>query len=277
MRVATWNVKHRGSVTAARLGALAREAQVDLMLLQAANPTSLDMFVTSAEFDWCVTSWNAGAPALTMPGRRRVAAIAGRGPQPVELGWLPELDRPERMVSAVLGSGTGRVVVASYHAPSGSAAGVKKVDCAKVLLSWVRSVEDPLVLGADANTPKVDHPDPDRARTHWPTGADKLQGGVGDDVMFGGRPAHHLEDAYRRFLNQNPGLLQDVAVHRPQGPLAVSHVSVNRLGNVQRPRRYDALWISRHFDVLHVDHDLDGALRAGTDHALVTVDLARKF
>lgn len=273
MRIGTWNVNYQGVLGSGRLGTHAHETGIDLMLLQAADPDALASFITHAGLDWVVTAWDAGAPALTTPGRRRVAAVAGRGPRPTSIGYLRDLDRPERMMFATIGSGPGSFTVASYHAPSGPEAGISKVDGAHILLDWVQSVDGPLILGADANTPKLDHPDPDKARTHWQTGIRKLSGRPGDDVMFGGRPEHDLEDAYRRYLSQNPGLLQSVALERPRGPLAVSHRTGRRLGSAVKLRRYDALWISRDFDVQRVDYDLESATRAGSDHALVKVDL----
>src|SRR4051794_35619439 len=113
MRVATWNVNNRGRSVAQTLGHLVRRSGVDLLLLQEANPGSLHLLAVSAGLDWWVTSLDAGGlPPSGSPGRRRVAAIAGRGARP-SAGVLAHLALPERMVFASLDASIGRVTVAS--------------------------------------------------------------------------------------------------------------------------------------------------------------------
>ncbi|SDL14645.1 hypothetical protein [Tessaracoccus oleiagri] len=272
MRVGSWNLNHRGRAATREQGALVRDRGVELLLVQEANPASLDVLVEAAGLDWVVTPTGIwpGEPTV---GRQPLAAIAGRGSRPEEVGHLPGPASPLRMVYATVEAGAGSFTVASYCAPHGSGFGYGRVEHALALLEWVNAVQGPLILGADAHAPKVDHPDPDLVRTYCHTGDRRLHGARGDDVMFGGRPEHQLSDAYRRWLHQNPGLLQATAVAQPVGPLAVSHYEPVRLHRDRAARRFDAIWVSREFDVAHVTYDYDAAVAAGSDHALVTADV----
>lgn len=119
----------------------------------------------------------------------------------------------------------------------------------------------------------IDHPDPGEVRTHWQTGSRLLRGRTGDDVMFGGHPHHHLQDAYRRWLTDDPARLHAVALLHPSGPLAVSHHTGKRQDDPGVPRRYDSLWISPEIAVDTITYDYAQAIAAGTDHALLTAEL----
>ena len=93
--VATWNVNHRGQAVVQALGELLRSSAVDLVLLQEANPNSLDPLRVSAGMDWAVTAFDGGAPFHTgRSGRRRGAALAGKGEPPHDVGILPDLALP---------------------------------------------------------------------------------------------------------------------------------------------------------------------------------------
>lgn len=273
LRIATWNLNYRGRSVAPALGELLKRAGVDLVLLQEANPNSLELVREAAGLDWTVSAFDAGAPTPVGPGRRRVAAIAGKGASPGGVGFLPDLALPERMVFASVATNVGRLTVASYHAPPGVTWGRIKVDHAHALLRWIKTTSDLVVLGADANTPEVDHPDPAQVRTHWHTGSRRLAGALGDDVMFGGFPEHRLQDAYRRWLSNQPDLRARIQRESPDGPLAVSHRTGKRKSSPGTPRRFDTLWISPGLKVRSAIYDYDGAIAAGSDHALVIADV----
>jgi hypothetical protein len=141
---------------------------------------------------------------------------------------LDDLPLPERMIYGTVVTPAGVVTLASYHAPPGVGWGIIKVQHAHRLRDWVNATPGPLIVGADANTPEIDHPDRDLVRTHWFTGLRKLAGEAGDDVMFGGRPEHRLDDAFRCWLERHPDDLARIRDDRPSGPLAVSHRTAKR-------------------------------------------------
>lgn len=273
MRVATFNVNFRGGVAAQRLGALVDGHGVDLLLLQEANPSSLQPLVHTAGLDWVISAYDAGAPQPSSRGRVRVVAIAGRGQAPTKVGYLADVALPERIVFAEIDSPLGPLQVASYHAPPGVTWGRVKVDHAHALLDWINQATGPVVLGADANTPDIDHPDRDQVVTHWTTGLRRLRGQSGDDATFGGHPVHDLDDAFRRWLDDHPDQLAAIVRERPAGPLAISHVTGKHHDRPDTPRRFDTIWISRSLAVRSMTYDYPGAVEAGTDHALVTAEL----
>ena len=172
------------------LGVLLRREGVDVVLLQEANVSSLEVLRDAAGLDWAVTAYDAGAPYPGgRSGRGRVTAVAGRGDEPTLARILPDLPLPERMVFARIGTPLGPITMASYHAPPGVSHGFVKVQHAHALRDWVDTTGGPIVVGADANTPLVDHPEPGRVRTHWHTGSLKLRGRDGDDVVFAVLPS----------------------------------------------------------------------------------------
>jgi hypothetical protein len=277
VRVATWNLNNRGPAVAPKLGALLRRFDVDLLLAQELHQRSKEPLVESAGLSWVRTAFDAGAPVPQgSPGRRRVTAIAGRGTPPELVGVLGHLALPERMVYGNVATPIGRLMLASYHAPPGVSWGVVKVQHAHSLLAWVNGNTGPLVVGADANTPEVDHPDRVRVRTHWYTGLRRLAGASGDDLMFGGRPRHRLDDAYRRWLEQRPAELERIRTERPDGPLAVSHRTGKRRNSPGFPRRFDALWISPEIEVVSISYPSEAAVAAGSDHALVVAEFTSR-
>lgn len=242
--------------------------------MQEANPGSLNAVRDAAGLDWAISAFDAGAHRVAgRSGRGRVAALTGRGEPPREAGVLPGLALPERMVFATVTTTLGPLTVASYHAPPGVSWGVVKVDHAHALLNWINATPDLLIVGADANTPEIDHPDPARVRTHWHTGIKKLAGAPGDDVTFGGFPQHRLWDAYRRWLSEHSDLQKQIEREHPDGPLAISHRTGKRKNSPGTPRRFDTLWISPGLEVRSASYDYVGAIAAGSDHALVIADL----
>jgi len=106
-------------------------------------------------------------------------------------------------------------------------------------------------------------------RTHWHTGSLKLNGGLGDDELWGPSPRHGLRDCLRTWLAADPAR----ATHlHPDGPLAVSHYTGKRKTHVGTPRRFDSIWVTPDFtvrDVQYLSHEI-GRL---SDHAPVVADL----
>jgi exonuclease III len=276
-RVATWNVNYRGPGVSARQGAYLRPFELDVVMLQEVNPRTLPALIEEAGLDWAVTAADLRvSPPNEGSGRRRVSAIAGRGARPRTAKLFTHVRLPERLIVAELVDAEGPVTVVSYHGPPGVSWGKVKVDHALALARWLDTVEGTVIVGADANTPEVDHPDPKLARTHWFTGNPRLDPGEpGDDEMFGTAPSHHLRDAFRSWLDANPDEMERIRELRPEGPLAVTHRTGKRRATAGTPRRFDHLWLSPDLQVASISHDYDGAVAAGSDHALVVAELRR--
>jgi hypothetical protein len=101
------------------------------------------------------------------------------------------------------------------------------------------------------------HPELGSLEARHPTGSRRRETGEpGDDLMFGACRIHSLDDALRRWFDAHP----DEPIEGRDG----------------QPHRRDALWITRNLEVMHrPDHDYEGAVSAGSDHALVVTELTR--
>jgi hypothetical protein len=138
---------------------------------------------------------------------------------------------------------------------------------------WLAAGQKPCILGADANTPLVDHPDFALTRTHWHTGIKALAGEPGDDLLWGPNKIHALEDAFRVMLAHDPAQLQAIRNERPTGPMAVSHMTGRRTGNPGTPRRFDSIWVTSGVNVLSLTYLYPEGVNAGSDHAAVLAEL----
>jgi hypothetical protein len=146
------------------------------------------------------------------------------------------------------------------------------VDQAAAFTNWLCEREGPVLVGADANTPKEDPVDDTAVRTHWHTGYRKLNGDPGDDVLWGAWPRHGLRDCLRTWLAADTARLRDLD---PNGPLAVSHYTAKRKDHPGHPRRFDAIWATSDFEVIDVRY-LSSEIGLLSDHAPVVVDLDLK-
>ena len=164
-------------------------------------------------------------------------------------------------------------IAVSYHAPPGVTWGIVKPRQAVAFASWLSTQNEPLLFGADANTPLIDALDFANTRTHWYTGHRKLQGELGDDLLVGPDKAHDFDDALRRWLALHPDEMDRLRVSQPSGPLAITHRTARRKDSPGNPRRFDSVWVSRHWVVRHIEHLYDEGIAAGSDHAPVMVDL----
>src|SRR5579862_7684656 len=250
VRVVSWNVRNRVGDAARRLGQFlaALEPRADFVLLQEVNPAAVDSLRETAGLDWLCSSLDRRR--LDRQASRRLGvAIGGAGSPKPQVLPACTTDFPERTLAARVRFDGRVLTLATYHAPPGVNWKLVKVQQAVEFAKWLVAQEGPIVLGADANTPEVDALDFALTRTHWHSGARKLNGAAGDDVMWGPGKSHGLEDALRRWLTDRPEELARIAALRPDGPLAVSLRTGGRGRQRSFDRRYDSVWISPAFRV----------------------------
>jgi hypothetical protein len=264
----------RGPNAAKRQGCLLRKLAPDLMLLQELNPSSSEVLARAAGADWIVRAIDLRNPEEDdSPVPRRGVAIAGRGLRLCRSWLLGEIRFPERVLIIETQMEGTSFLAASYHAPPGVTWGIIKPRQAVAFASWLSTQNGPLLFGADANTPLIDAIDFANTRTHWHTGHRKLQGELGDDRLFGPGKMHDLNDALRRWLDLHPDEMGRLRASQPSGPLAVTHRIAKRKNAPGNPRRFDSVWVSRHWVVRHIEHLYEKGIAAGSDHAPVMVDL----
>jgi hypothetical protein len=274
VRVVSWNLNNRGPKAAQQQGGLLRKLAPDLMLLQEVNPGSSEVLCAAAGADWMIKAIDLRTPKPDDPPvRRRGVAIAGRGPRPGRWWLLDGIPQSERVLLMESQTEGTPFIAVSYHAPPGVTYGRIKPQQAVVFASWLSKQNGPLLFGADANTPLIDALDFADTRTHWHTGDRKLQGEHGDDLLVGPDKVHDLDDALRRWLALHPDEMDRLRVSKPSGPLAITHRTRRRKDSPGNPRRYDSVWVSRHWVARHIEHLYEDGIAAGSDHAPVMVDL----
>jgi len=271
LRVISWNLAHRVGEGSSREAELVRALNPDLGLLQEANARSIEAFAQMAGFDW--VRWTKRGQLPLRAGSGYLAAVAGRGPEPEWLSPQFDVPFPDRVTAARIRVGKTAIMAASYHAPPGVSWGLEKAQQAVSFAHWLSDQHDLVILGADANTPLVDHPDFARTLTHWQTGFVRLKGAPGDDLMWGHGKVHGLDDAFRVALANDPARLRAIREMNPNGPLEVSYRTRRRNGQASTPWRFDGIWISEGIRVASVDYLYDRGLAAGSDHAVVLAEL----
>ena len=244
------------------------------MLLQEVNPGSSEVLRAAAGADWMVRAIDLRTPEPDdSPVRRRGVAIAGHGLHPCRSWLLGEIGFSERVLLIETQMERTPFIAVSYHAPPGVTWGIVKPQQAVAFASWLSTQNAPLLFGADANTPLIDAFDFANTRTHWHTGHRKLQGEPGDDRLFGLGKVHNLDDALRRWLALYPDEMDRLRAGKPSGPLVITNRTGRRKDSPGNPRRFDSVWVSRHWVVRHIEHLYEEGLEAGSDHAPVMVDL----
>lgn len=163
----------------------------------------------------------------------------------------------------------GELNTASFHQVAGSDkkkwGPAKKRQTFRAIADWLARHETRAVMGIDANSPELDHPDITRNVYFF----DRLAGDQDEHLLHDpARATHVLVDVYRAYLRERPHELEAIVAARTEGPIAVSHY------NRGRPRRFDFIYATpdlRPERVVYDDATLTGKL---SDHALVIADLA---
>jgi endonuclease/exonuclease/phosphatase family metal-dependent hydrolase len=151
--------------------------------------------------------------------------------------------------------------VCSFHTPPGVSVKELKPLSHMVLAEWLKSRNRPIILGIDANAPKIDHPDITKNEWYWDD----------EPKLLGEERIHDLRDAYRDYLTINSARFETIEQSRPKGPLAVSHITGK--GHNQTERRYDFIFITPDIRVKSVKYLFEKSCTAGSDHALVKAEL----
>ena len=215
-------------------------------------------------FDWCFFGRDlVDLDAYQEWGRFTGAVLAGGFPavpgpgRPRHLDGLPLPERGLRMTVAIPG---GELEAASIQSLEPAEYGRARDHEARSIISWLRRRSEPTVFGVEAGCPGVDHPD--LGRSTW--------SGDPEERLYGERRDHDLHDAYRRYLRRHHEMWDLIRRERPTGPLAVT----TNAGDERKTRaRHDRVYVSPGWRVDSIEHCYADAVKAGSEHALVTADL----
>ena len=141
---------------------------------------------------------------------------------------------------------------------------LKKRQQFDAICEWLNTHSRHAIAGMDVNSPEVDHPDiAQNVYFFGSTPGDQHEHLLHDPMWA----THVLRDAFRLYLAANPRDLEAVIAARPQGPLALSHI------NLQRARRFDFIYVTPDLPPTYAHYLSDDTLGALSDHALVIADL----
>lgn len=262
MRFATWNL-HRRRDVAAPIQFVQKIAPA-LLALQEVSVAGYQALVESGLFAWSVFSLTL-RPPLVEDGPKRQLGCAVFGQAACSLRsqrLLDHLPVSERALVVEVASPDGPLTVCSFHVPPGASwGGAVKSQTLTLLADWLASQPGHIIVGMDANAPKVDHPDMAKMRYWWPAEAH----------LFGPQRRHHLHDALRVWLAAHPDEFERIRQLRPSGPLAFSYDRGHK--GISIWSRYDHVLVTPDVSVEHVDYLYPEAIAAGSDHALVLADL----
>lgn len=258
LRIASWNV--RGMPRPAdQLGLLA-DQHPDILLLQDVGPSAVRAIVNSHLWNHVTDTWSLPHP----PGviiRRGKCLIATTD----DWALTPALPTPDelpssRSLAVTAVHAESALTLLSCYAPTNTGLGRKeRPSYFSALADWLSSAPCPVVLGMDANGPRVDHPDIEQNR--WWTQEEALVLGAGT----------RTEDVLRLWYADHPAELKRRVQYYPNGPLVDSYHR-GRKGKYLRCR-YDSIRVSPDIGVTDVRYLYEDAVRAGSDHALVVADI----
>lgn len=282
LRIVSWNIDARGHGLEERIERLDHFG-ADVLLLQEVPRRVASRLEDAPGFAWTelatLHSEPDGGPSTRIGtailGTSRVRLVgAGQTPKArfLEAGMNAGLSEAEvrdrtgwfhRNLYADVEVDGLPLRVASLHArpATGGAPGRPPLGYARQLFhrvcaAWISEQTGPMVFGVDANSPRIDHPDPDR----WEPGV------AGDATLIGPRTAHHLRDALYRWLEDHPAEAERIRSEHPNGPLATSYVTSGG-----RRCRYDHLFVTDDITVGSIDYRAPRA--DGSDHGAVVADL----
>lgn len=225
-----------------------------IVVLQEVVPSAREAFATALEATAYSLDYRAPGP-FDRKNRRLGVLVGVTGGVIESAGVVARAPYPDRTLWAKVGVPGTSVYVLGAHALTGVDYKCAKADQFLALAEHLDSDElksCPRILALDANEPKVDSLDPTKVEFF-------ATNGPGAARLLGAEATHGLEDALRRWWPKDHPVPST-------GPLATSHVTGSN-------RRYDQCFVSEQWQVEGCEYRYQDAVEAGSDHALLVVDL----
>lgn len=280
-RLVTWNLSWTANAEArSRQIELIRKLAPDLLALQEVRRWNVAAVAESELFTWSCFSNDLDVP-FPKPGVKIGCALLGRSSlqlvaahrlsvdrfaNPGVPDWLLERFSNRSVVGELSVDGGPSFLAGGFHATPGTAKGVgpHKPWFHTGIARFLADAAGPFLFAIDANEPLVDHPEFESTKFHYPPAVDD---GPGMELLLGPAPLHRARDVLRTLL-EGRDTWDALTFDPPDGPLAVSY----RLP-VGGPRRFDQVWATPEFAVHDVQYLYEEACAAGSDHAVLVVDL----
>jgi exonuclease III len=252
LRIVSWNVRRVVENTAQL--ALLDQLAPDIVLLQDVARRTAQTMRDSRPPGTVLDTWHGHDGA----GRHRGGCLIAASPS-----WQLQLDASVTEGCMLCGTAvcnsTALFLVSCYAPTNTGPLRAQRPAFFTALARQLDGAPTPLILGMDANGPRVDHPD--LARSVWWTPEEEAVLGAGAATC----------DALRLWYADHPADFQRRTRYYPRGPLADSFHR-GRKGKYVRSR-YDSIRVSPGIRVLDVRTLYDDAIRAGSDHALLIADI----
>jgi endonuclease/exonuclease/phosphatase family metal-dependent hydrolase len=265
LTLASWNIDGWHTIADAQLELLDR-SDAQLLLAQEVTPVSLER-LRAAGWDGVGALELLPADHIERGGVRPRfgCAVLSRGQARVaDAEVLTAAPSPVRALAANVELAGAGVHAVSAALPPGSMWGsAAKQGQAAALHTHLRSRTGPTLVGMDRNGPTFER---------WDS-QDTIWWAQDAPWFFADDAEHGLTDVLDTFYARYPEHVHAGRRDRPVGPREVSYVE--RRARPPIARRYDVILASDHWHVCDVAYDYDGAVEAGSDHAIVTCRLER--
>lgn len=258
LRIASWNV--RGMPRPVDQLRLLADQHPDILLLQDVGPSAVHAVADSHLWDHVADTWSLPCSFPSVARRGGCLITAGDGWALGSALSIPGILPSNRALAVTAAHGGAVLTLLSCYAPTNTGSGRKeRPGYFSALAAWLAALPAPVVLGMDANGPRVDHPD--IRQSLWWTDEEALVLGAGATA----------DDALRLWYTDHPAELKRRVQYYPNGPLADSYHR-GRKGKYLRCR-YDSIRVSPGISVTDVRYLYEEAVGAGSDHALVIANI----
>ncbi len=258
LRIASWNV--RGTVENTAQLALLEQLSPDIVLLQDVARSVARMMRDSRASGTVIDTWSESEDGHEQPHRGGCVIAASPSWQ------LRREDQPPNPVTdgcvlcgTAVCESTALTLLSCYAPTNTGPHRSGRPAFFAALGQLLADTTTPLILGMDANGPRIDHPD--LTSSVWWTPEEEA-------VLGTGAPT---SDTLRLWYADHPADFRRRMQYYPHGPLADSYHR-GRKGKYVRSR-YDSIRVSPGIHVLEVRYLYDDAIQAGSDHALVVADI----